>query len=607
MLHNMGNEKKYRKEREIREVDVKDQEWGSDFVADLVKAYGFDFVTFNPGASFRGVEESIVNYNDNVPKVITTPNESLSVSIAHGYAKATGEPALCILHNVVGTLNGSMGIYNAFADRVPIVILSGTGPMRKSKRRPWIDWIHTAQWQGNLVRGYTKWDDQPVHIDGVADSITRAYRIANTPPKGPVYVVLDHEVQECHLESPIEIPNLDKLMAPSRMGADPDAIEKAAEILVDAELPVIFVDQVGDSRAAVNSLIELAETLGAPVVDKRMRRYNFPNTHPLDLSGTEVYKNADVLLAIDVWDVDYCTKKEIGITHTMTDQIEGEYKIITIGTDDLESSSLIPEYYAIRETEVSILADSELAIPALKNSIVERIGDSKSIKEKIQKRAQKMGKIHSKQREEWSLAIKETWDEKPIAPSRLAQEIWEVVRDDDWILVNGRLAYGGWPHKLWEIDEFDQYFGGDSGGGGVGYGIGGAIGGALAYLDSGKLPINLQQDGSLLQFPSALWIIGHYKIPIFTVVHNNHALFNSTNHRMKLAEVRGRDSSRERALIGTGLDDPITDFAKLAESMGVSGYGPVTDPEELKPTLQKAWDEMKTGKPVLVDVISQDR
>ena len=106
----MGNEKRYRKEREIREVDVKDQEWGSDFIADLVKAYGFDFVTFNPGASFRGGEESIVNYNDNVPKVITTPNESLSVSIAHGYAKATGEPALCIMHNVVGTLNGSMGI-----------------------------------------------------------------------------------------------------------------------------------------------------------------------------------------------------------------------------------------------------------------------------------------------------------------------------------------------------------------------------------------------------------------------------------------------------------------------------------------------------------------
>jgi acetolactate synthase-1/2/3 large subunit len=605
--HDMDKKESYRKERKIKEVDVTNQEWGSDFIADLVKAYGFEFVTFNPGASFRGVEESIVNYNDNVPKVITTPNESLSVAIAHGYAKASGEPALCILHNVVGTLNGSMGIYNAYADRVPIVILSGTGPMRTSKRRPWIDWIHTAQWQGNLVRGYTKWDDQPVHIDGVADSITRAYRIANTPPKGPVYVVLDHEVQECHLESPIEIPNLARLGPPARMAPDPDAIERAADILIGADMPVIFVDQVGDSRDAVISLIELAETLGAPVVDKRMRRYNFPNTHKLDLSGTDIYKKADVILAIDVWDLDYCTKKEVGITHTMTDQVEGDYEIITIGTDDLDASSLVPGYYAIRETSVSMLANSELAIPILKDAINKRIGNNVEIKNRIKNRTLEMGKIHTSQRETWKSMVKEHWDENPISIPRLAQEIWEVIQDDDWVLVNGRLAYGGWPHKLWKIDEFDRYFGGDSGGGGVGYGIGAAIGGALAYSDSEKLPINLQQDGSLLQFPSALWILGHYKIPLFTVVHNNHALFNSTNHRMKLAEFRGRDSSRERALIGTGLDDPITDFAKLAESMGVSGYGPVTDPNELRPTLQKAWDEMKTGVPVLVDVISQDR
>jgi acetolactate synthase-1/2/3 large subunit len=268
---------------------------------------------------------------------------------------------------------------------------------------------------------------------------------------------------------------------------------------------------------------------------------------------------------------------------------------------------LVPGYYEIRETSVSMLANSELAIPILKDAIDKRIGNNAEIKNRIKNRTQRMGEIHTSQRETWKSMVKEHWDENPISIPRLAQEIWEVIQDDDWVLVNGRLAYGGWPHKLWKIDEFDRYFGGDSGGGGVGYGIGAAIGGALAYSDSGKLPINLQQDGSLLQFPSALWILGHYKIPLFTVVHNNHALFNSTNHRMKLAEFRGRDSSRERALIGTGLDDPITDFAKLAESMGVSGYGPVTDPNELRPTLQKAWDEMKTGVPVLVDVISQDR
>lgn len=591
--------------REYRDVDISGQEWGSDHVADLLQAYDFQYVSFNPGASFRGVEESIVNYNDDDPTVVQTAHEGLSVSIAHGYAKATGEPALCILHDVVGTMHGTMSLYNAYVDRVPILALSGTGPMRKTKRRPWIDWIHTAQVQGDIVREFVKWDDQPAHIDGAAESIIHGHRIADTKPKGPVYVTLDHDVQECELDEPLEIPNLDKLGTPAAMGPDPSAVEEATEILVDAEMPVILTDQVGDSREAVDALVELAETLGAPVVDSRHRRYNFPNTHSLDLSGTEVYREADVVLALDVWSLNYTLKDTDRVRHLLTEAIEGDFKLIDVGTHDLNASSLTADYYALRETDVAMMADTRLAIPALTDAVADRVDDDDRLRRRIDDRAADLAERHDEQRAAWAVQAEEEWDETPISIARLAGEVWEVVKDDEWVIVNG--DYRGWAHRLWEIDDYDQYIGGDSGGGGVGYGIGAAIGGALAYEDTDRIPINLQPDGDLMFYPNALWTMGHLDIPIFTVVHNNRSLYNSTEHRMKLAEYRGRDASYERALVGTGYDGPTPDYATIAEAQGVNGYGPVEDPDELAPTLEAAWQDVKNGDPVLVDVVSQPR
>jgi acetolactate synthase-1/2/3 large subunit len=450
--------------RDFVDVDTSAQEWGSDYIADLLKAYGFEYVSFNPGASFRGLEESIVNYNDNVPQVIETTHEGLSVSVAHGYAKATGEPALCILHNVVGTMHGAMSLYNAFIDRVPVVALSGTGPMRKSTRRPWIDWIHTALVQGNIVRDYVKWDDQPDHIDGAAESIARAHRIADTAPKGPTYVTLDHDLQEGALEEPMAIPDLEQLGPPSRMAPDPAAIGEAADLLAEAEMPVVLVDQVGDSRAAVAALVDLAETLGAAVVDPRKRRFNFPTTHPLNLSGTEVYREADVVLALDVWSLNYTLTDTDRTRHVNTEAIEEPYALIDVGTQELGASSLFPQYYARRETDVSILADTELAIPALERAVAERLDADEGQRQRADDRFESLAERHREQRATWQAEAEAAWDETPIATARTAAEIWRLIEDEPWALVNGTLR--GWSHRLWEIDEFDQYIGGSSGGGG---------------------------------------------------------------------------------------------------------------------------------------------
>ena len=588
------------------DVDTSEQRWGSDFIADLLRAYEFKYVPFNPGASFRGIEESIVNYNDNDPEVVLTPHEGLTVSIAHGYAKATNEPSVCVLHDIVGTLNGAMGIFNAYVDEVPILMLAGNGPLRKSKRRPWIDWLHTATDQGTLVREYTKWDDQPAHSDGVAESIVRGYNIAATAPTGPVYVTLDHDVQENELDEPMPLPDLDRLRPPSSMAPDPAAVTRAAELIADAEFPVLVTGRTGKAPETVDALVDLAELLGAPVVETRKRdRYNFPNTHPLNVSDSDVIEQADLLVTLDVSSVNQLLFTADQATHELRPILAEEPTLIDIGTRDVEASSLSGDYCAIHEADLAILADTAIAVPELRDEIARLTEGDSSFAERAERRAEEVADLHDELRESWRQAVEDTWDETPISLPRLAHEIWDVIRDEEWVLVNGTLKR--WSHRLWEIDEFDKYIGGYSGGGGIGYGVGGAIGGALAYADTDRIPINLQADGDLISYLSGLWTQANSEIPMLTVVHNNRTLYNSTNHRMQLAEYRGRDASYERALIGTGLTDPVPDYATAAESMGVNGYGPIEDPDELSAALEAALRDVQNGEPALVDVISQHR
>ncbi len=595
--------------RERRSVDTSEQAYGSDHIADFLKAYGFETIPFNPGSSFRGIEESIVNYNDGEPDVIEAPHEGLSVSMAHGYAKATGEPAACLLHNVVGTLHGTMNLFNAYCDRVPVVAMAGTGPVRKSQRRPFFDWIHTAQVQGNLVRGYTKWDDQPDHVDGVTDSLVNAINIADTKPKGPTYVAFDHEVQEGELDEPIPVPDFDKFEPPSRAAPDPATVEEAAELLVAADMPVVVTDSVGDSREAVEALVSLAEALEMPVYHSHRlgtpHRYNFPNTHRLDLAGTDVIREADLVLALDCWDPNYTLQEVDNRTHTKTEVIEGEFDLIDVGMHNMRPSGLVSDQFGLRETELPMLADTELAVPALLDAVESRLETDDMARQRVADRSDRLDGRHAETRSEWEEQAAAAWDEVPVSLPRLAGEIWDVIEDEEWVLTNGTLR--GWAYKLWQIDEWDQYLGSYSGGGGIGQGIGQAAGAALAYEETDRIPINLQPDGDLMFYPGGLWVMGHQQLPVLTVMHNNGSLYNSTNHRMDLAEYRGRDDSIDSALVGTGLYEPTPDYASMAESMGVNGYGPIEDPDDIAEALRSAWADVQAGEPALVDVVCQAR
>lgn len=592
------------KQRSPQAVEIGGQEWGSDAIVDLLSAYDFEFVSFTPGASVRGIEESLVNYHDGDPQVLETPHEFLSVSVAHGYAKATNEPTVCLLHNVVGTLNGSMGLFNAYFDRVPLLAISGNGPMKKTQRRPWIDWIHTALVQGNLVRDYVKWDSQPAGLADALGELTRAHNIADTIPKGPVYVTLEHGLQESELDEPVELPDLDRRQPPTTPAPDSEAIARVAELLVAAEFPVLVVDQVGDTPEAVDALVDLAEALGAPIVDTFHHRFNVPATHPMNCSGTGVIEDADLIVALDTWALDTVMLEADITTHERT-RITEDVPVIDIGTQDLEKSSLVMGFEEPCETELSVLADTRLALPRLVDRVSERLNGNPRAQERADARFEAVAERHRSQREAWQDIAEERWDERPISPPRLAAELWSIIADEEWVVVNGTLRH--WAQRLWELDEFDQYIGGYSGGGGLGYGAGAAIGGALAYADTDRVPISLQSDGDLLMHLSALWVMGHYDVQLLSVVHNNRSFYNSTNHRMQLAEYRGRDASVERALIGTGIRDPVPDYASIAESMGVNGYGPVEEHDDLPGVLTAAWEEAKAGSPVLVDVMGAPR
>src|SRR3990167_8431013 len=278
------------------------EKFGSDVIIDMMRAYKIPYVSLNPGATYRGLHDSLVNYGKNEMPIITCTHEETAVQIAHGYAKASGKPMVAIVHDVVGLLHSCMAVFYTYLDRVPVFIMCATGPMDTTRRRPQINWIHTANVQGNAIRDYVKWDDQPYNAASIPESFARAYRVMMTEPKGPVYLCWDAGIQEDKLNGKIPLPNVTRLMPPSPIQGDLKALEKVAEMLVAAKNPVILTDYTGRNPQSFDNLVKLAELLAIPVVDFN-RRLNFPTNHPLNLTGSDMIEKADLILSLDVRDL----------------------------------------------------------------------------------------------------------------------------------------------------------------------------------------------------------------------------------------------------------------------------------------------------------------
>ena len=312
--------------------------WASDVIVDMLHRYELPYAALNPGASYRGLHDSMVNYGGNRPVMMLCQHEETAVQIAHGYAKACGKPMVAIVHDLVGLLHSNLAIYYAYIDRAPIFIIGATGPMDETKRRPRIDWTHTALVQGNAVRDYTKWDYQPTVIDGVPESFARAYGVMMTEPQGPVYMCYDAWLQEQPLDHDVPLPPPASMRVPAQFTADPAALERAADLLAEAKRPVILAEFVGRDPKGFHALVELAETLGTPVHDVNSR-LNFPGCHPLNVSMVkDVFRDADLILCLDVRDWERATT-ELNSQTRMLNSIEPPDCVwIDIGFGDLELS-----------------------------------------------------------------------------------------------------------------------------------------------------------------------------------------------------------------------------------------------------------------------------
>jgi len=584
---------------------------GSDFMVDTIKALGFEYICANPGSSFRGLHESVINYGANErPELITCMHEESAVAMAHGYFKIEGKPLAVMAHGTVGLQHASMAIYNAWCDRVPVYVLLGN-TLDATMRAPGVEWVHSVQDAAAMVRDYTKWDDTPMSLAHFGESAVRAYKIAMTPPYGPVVIVADSELQERPIEEhhgALRVPQL-TLAAPPQ--GDSGAVAEAAKLLVAAESPLLIADRLARTPAGLARFIELAELLQAAVISTQPNtlppiaagRMNFPNRHPLNqtLRAVAAIAAADVIVGLEIANI-------YGAMHIFRDQLERTsqpatktgVKVITITAGDLSVKANYQDFQRYAETDVTIAADGEATLPALIEAVRRLITPER--RRAFDARGAKLADASRAVLDRARTDAGYAWDASPISTARLAGELWQQIRTEDWSLVNGNLS--GWPLRLWNFEKHHQYIG-VSGGSGIGYGAPASIGAALANRKYGRLSVNIQNDGDLMYAPGVLWTAAHSKIPLLTVLHNNRSYHEETMHLQRMGNRRNRGI--DRAHIGNEIDNPAIDYAKFAQSMGWYAEGPIADPKDLGRSLARAIAAVKRGQPALVDVVTQPR
>ena len=574
---------------------------GGDFMVDVLKSLDIDYLAMNCASSFRGIHEAVINHGGNTkPEIITCPHEEIAVHMAQGYAKMEGKPMAMICHGVVGLQHATMAMYNAWCDRVPVIVMGGN-IMEANKRGPGAEWVHAAVDPAALVRDFVKWDDQPVSLQHFAESAVRAYKVATTPPMAPVMLSLDAELQENPIPDPqaLRIPKFSRVIPPQ---GDDAALAELAKMLVAAENPVILCDRVARTPAGMPLLVQLAETLQCAVVDN-FGRMNFPSRHPLNHSfRRSVIAQADVIVAMEVNEL-------WGSLHSFSDRIvrtsDPNYKktakIVTLGTRDLYMKSNYQDLGRYQEVDLTIAGDAEASLPTLIEQVKRLIDEGR--KSAFEARGKKLAAAKLATVEQAKSDATIGWDASPITTARLCAEVYGQIKDEDWSLVGTSIRLA-WPHKLWNFDKPYQW-NGVAGGAGVGYTLPASLGAALANKRHGRLTLAFGGDGDFMFVPSTLWTAAHHRIPMLYIVHNNRAYHQEYMYLQAMAARHGRGITKTD--IGTTIKDPNVDYAAVARGFGVYGEGPITDPGDLAPALKRAIAMVKTGQPALLDVVMDPR
>lgn len=552
--------------------------WGSDIAAQMLRRLDIPYIALNPGASYRGLHDSLVNHLGNErPEILMCLHEEHAVAIAHGYAKATGRAMAVALHSNVGLMHGSMAIFNAFADRAPMLILGATGPVDATRRRPWIDWLHTAQDQAAMVRGFLKYDDQPGAPAAIPEAMLRAWKLANTGPQGPAYICLDAGGQESPLDKAPDFPDPTRFRPPAPQRADAQAVKDAAALLSKAKHPVILFGRGARTAEAMKTRVALAERLGAAMLSDLKAGAMVPTDHPqhagvpfnkLSKTGRATLAQADAILSLGSVDLGGLLMQAFGAG-------QAPVPVVHAGQDLHLHHGWGQEHCALPPVDIELLSDPDTAAADLLEALPANCVDHPALPEIP---APKEGDGTSLTLRDVARRLRAETGETPVTFAALAR---------------------GWPVDLWPHREPLDYLGKD-GGGGVGAGPGLTIGAALALRDTGRITAGVLGDGDTLMSVNALWTAAKYRIPALILAANNRSYFNDELHQESVAKRRGRPP--ENAWIGQRIEGPTPDIAAMARAQGVAGFGPVKTPEELDEAIPAALAEIRAGRPALVDI-----
>jgi thiamine pyrophosphate-dependent acetolactate synthase large subunit-like protein len=551
--------------------------FGSDIVAETLRALDIPWIALTPGASYRGLHDSLVNHlgNEN-PQMLVCLHEESAVALAHGWAKVTGRPMAAAVHSNVGLFHATMAIFNAWCDRAPLLVIGATGPVDAAKRRPWIDWIHTAQDQGAIVRPYVKWDAQPASPLAAREALLRANWLARTAPHGPVYVNLDAGMQEAAVTEPLPPLEPARFMPPAMAAASPGAIAQAATMLRQATHPVILMGRVSRDEGAWQQRLALAEALGARVATDGKTGAAFPTDHALHIGAPatfpadalkEALRAADVILSLD-W-------VDLGGTLVASYGPASSGKVIQVSLDHHLHNGWSMDHQALPAVDLLLPAEPDGVVAALLTELGAAV------------------------------VPHHTEPVPPPPPQTLTATLSNSCLANTLRAVTAGCAVSllhvplGWNAADWPLRHPFDFIGGN-GGAGVGAGPGIAVGAALALRGTGRLPVAIVGDGDFLMGVTALWTAVHYHIPLLVIVANNRAFFNDEVHQERVARMRGRPV--ENRWIGQRLADPEIDLAQLGRAQGAAGFGPVSSVDELPAALREAVASVAAGGVAVVDV-----
>ena len=555
--------------------------WGSDAIADMLRALRVPYVLLNPGASFRGLHDSLVNHLGNAePQMLLVLHEEHAVAIAHGFAKVGGQPLAAILHSNVGLMHGSMAIFDAWCDRVPVLVLGATGPVDAARRRPWIDWLHTAADQAALVRSFIKWDAQPASVPAAQEALLRAWRIADTAPRGPTYVCFDAALQEAKLAQRPALPDVARYAAPASPEPAAQDLARALAWLQGAQAPVILAGRVSRSETGWQARVALAERLGARVITDLKLGAAFPTRHPLHAGPAgmfltpevaQVLRQADVVLSLDWLDLGGTLKQAWG-------QDAVGSRIIQVSVDHHIHNGWSMDHQSLPPADCFMACEPEPAV----NAMLAALGPHTSAKV-------------------WPdtapPAARVVDPDAPLQVADVAALVREATRDTPVSLLRLPLSWAG---DFWDFAHPLDFLGYD-GGGGIGSGPGMVVGSALALQGSERLPLAIIGDGDFLMGVTAFWTAANARIPLLCLVANNRSFFNDELHQERVARERGRPV--ENRWIGQRIDDPAPDLAMMARAQGLTAFGPVRNAAQMREVLPQALAAVRRGESVVVDVL----